>query len=148
MSFEKGENITVDELNGIISVFKQYHMDKEYITSPNDLNDLTDCTFQFINHFYTNEELIFENEIRCKIIPKDELDLGRHYLIKCQYYAYGIDDDPSSLPALNTGIFDLVEDSNNENHYTCTLEDDVIYMKLENIILVTKYDKKIIQTVD
>lgn len=148
MSFEKNQNITPAELNGIISVFKQYHMDKEYITSPNDLNDLTDCTFHFINHFYTNEELIFENEIRCEIIPKDELDLGRHYLIKCQYYAYGIDDDPSSLPALNTRIFDLVEDSNNENQYTSELDDEVIYMKLENIILITKYDKKIIQTVD
>ena len=147
MSFEKGENITPAELNGIISVFKHYHMDKEYITSPNDLNDLTDCTFKFINHFYTNEELIFENEIRCKIIPKDELDLGRHFMIKCQYYAYSIDDDPSSLPSLKTGIFDLVEDSNNENQYTCKLEDDVIYVKLENIILITKYDKKIIQTV-
>lgn len=148
MSFEKGENITTAELNGIISVFKHYHMDKEYILSPNGLNDLTDCTFQFINHFYTNEELIFENEIRCEITPKDELDLGRHYLIKCQYYSYSIDDDPSSFPTLNTGIFDLVEDNSNENQYTCTLEEDVIYMKLENIIIITKYDKKIIQTVD
>lgn len=148
MSFEKGENITPAELNGIISIFKQYHMDKEYILSPNELNDLTNCTFQFINHFYTNEELIFENEIRCKIIPKDELDLGRHFMIKCQYYAYSIDDDPSSTPSLKTGIFDLVEDSNNENQYIGILEDDVIYMKLENIILITKYDKKIIQAVD
>ena len=148
MSLEKGENITTAELNAIISVFKQYYMDKEYITSPNDLNDLTDCTFQFLNSIYTNEELIFENEIRCKLIPKDDLDLGRRYQIKCQYYAYTIDDDISTLPNLNTGIFDLIADPDNENQYTCELEDDVIYMKLENIILITKYDGKIIQTVD
>ena len=148
MSLEKGENITTAELNAIISVFKQYYMDKEYITSPNDVNDLTDCTFQFLNGIYTNEELIFENEIICELITKDELDLGRRYQIKCQYYAYTIDDDISTLPTINTGIFDLTSDPDNENQYTYELEDDVIYMKLENIVLITKYDNKIIQAVD
>ena len=145
MSYNKGENITQAELNAVISVFKHFHQDKETIT-PNELNELEDCTFEFTNGIYTNEEYIFENNIECKIIKDHNYDLGEHYQIACKYYEYGIDPDDETAPELKSGIFDL--EPQGDNIYKSTLDSDVIYMQLTNIVLITRYDNKIIVKAD
>ena len=145
MSYSKGENITESELNAVISVFKHFHQDKEPIT-PNELNELTDCTFQFRNGTYTNEEYIFENSIQCEIIKDHPYNLGEHYQLACKYYEYNIDPNDETSPELKNGVFDLLPIG--DNLYEASLPSSVIYMQLTNIVLITKYDNTIIIKAD
>ena len=148
MSYNKNEDITTAELNGIISIFQHFHEEKEPITLPNELNTLEDCTFQFTNGTYTNEEYIFEDTIECEIIKNHTHDLGEHYLLACKYYDYSIDPNDENTVTLQDGLFSLEPVTGSPNKYSCSLESSVIYMQLTNIILVTKYDNKIIVKAD
>lgn len=141
MSLQKNSNITQSELNGIISVFKHFHQDKDIIQDPYGVNECQYSTFEFINSIPTNEELIFENEIICNINKHTPINLGEHYQIRADYYEYDLDNDPNTYPVLKSKIFDLSPVG--DNKYKCVLDSPVIYMQPSNIILITRYDGKI-----
>ena len=49
MSLNKNNNITQNEINGIISIFKQFEHRNDLIEDIYALNELEDCSFEFKN---------------------------------------------------------------------------------------------------
>lgn len=137
MSLNKNNNITQNEINGIITIFKQFEHRNDLIEDIYALNELEDCSFEFKNTLISDEELIFEQNIDCEIIPDLDLNLGQHYYLIATGYEYDYDEENVQL---KQHTFELTPIQ--DNLYRANLTKDMFYMT--GATLHTKYDNKII----
>ena len=135
---EKNIILTQKEINAYISAFKEFHRDIETIDNVTGVNQLENCTFELIDYINTNEELIFEEKLRMKIIP--EADLSQNYILEFKGYQYTIDEDEPTKPTIQTSYLPLIHVS--DNIYENETPFDVIYVLPEDMKLVTKYNKR------
>ena len=137
MSFSKNTDISTNDLNAIISVFKQFEHRNDPIEDIYTINELENCTFEFKNMLVSDEELIFEQSIDCEIIPDDDLNIGQHYYLIATGYEYDYDEENVQL---KQHTFELTPIQ--DNLYRANLTKDMFYMT--GATLHTKYDNKII----
>ena len=137
MSLNKNSDITQNELNGIISIFKQFEHRNDLIEDIYTLNELEDCTIRFTNPLVSDEELIFEQTIDCEIIPYDDINIGQHYYLIANGYEYDYNEEDVQLKQYTFELEHITD-----NQYRVNLTKDMFYMT--SATLHTKYDNKII----
>lgn len=136
---DKGAVLTQSQINGIISVFKEFFYEGEDIPNPTDINELSGCSFEFIDYINSNEELIFEDKIKCRIIQN--IDLGQTYKLQFLAYHYTIDstiDGDGLKPTLQSKTITLTEQEDNIFTYNVG---ETMYILPSNIQLFTYYNK-------
>jgi hypothetical protein len=139
MSYNIGDTLTQADINGLISVFCQFYEYHETFDYASDLIEFDNVDLQIQNGIYSDEELISESPLKVKI--SNETFPNQRYIIGFDYYSYEPDSD-DDLPELKRDYFDLEPDSNGVAEVE--FDDDVLYIKLENWELVTKFDKPVI----
>jgi hypothetical protein len=142
MSYNVGDTVTDADVNTAISLFCKFYEHHEGFDYTPDTLQFDTCKLQILNGIFSDEELIVETPLQISI--SDEKFPNQNYYLALDYYSYGVDDD-NELPELQHGYFPL---ELNDGIAEIDFDDaDVVYIKLENWELITKFDKPIITEV-
>lgn len=135
-----GSTLTDAEVNGIISVFCHYYEHHETFDYSDENIELDTCDLEVLNSIYSDEELIVETPLQVKIT--DERFNNQNYYLGLMYYSY-LPDQDNEPPVLEKKFFPLVLDEDNIGEIDFDGA-DVVYVMLTDWVLVTKFDKPMI----
>lgn len=138
MSYNIGDTLTQADINGLISVFCQFYEYHETFDYSKDIIEFDNVDLQIQNGIYTDEELIVESTLQVKM--SNETFPNQRYFIGFDYYSY-LPDSDDDLPPLLHDFFELELDE--DGVAEVEFENDVIYIKLENWELITKFNKPV-----
>ena len=142
MTLSFGSTPTQAEINAVISLFCHFYEHHERFDYTDETMELDTCKLKILNGIYTDEELIVETPL--KVYISDEKFNCQSYYLAVNYYKYGPDSD-DLLPQLQREYLPL---SLVGGYMEIDFDDaDVVYIKLDNWELVTKFDKPIIEEV-
>lgn len=139
------DELTQRDINGLISLFCHFYEHHETFDYSDEVIELDLCDLQILSNgvTYSNEELIVEGGIFYVAIT-DETYPNQNYILGINYYSYDPDMD-EELPVLKHKYIPLeVNDGEAEININ---DGDVVYIKLENWELITKFDKPLITAV-